>query len=231
MKTIGVIGGMAWPSTVSYYQHINRLITQKLGPEHCATLVLVQTDFDQIKAWGDNDQWDKVGEAVVSLTQQLERAGADFFVIACNTVHGTLPPIISSINLPILHIVDATSKKIQSYGFQTVGLIGSIQTMTGDYFRGRLLDNYGITAITPAKEQQEMLHETLDHELLRGIFTDEAKVKFQKVIDDLLAQGCEAIILGCTEFGLLLDADKSPVPMIDTLVQHTEATVELALSE
>ncbi|KAJ5443494.1 aspartate racemase [Penicillium daleae] len=229
MKTIGIIGGLAWPSTITYYQNINRLISEKLGPLHCAKLIIVQINFDQITKWINSEQWEKVAEALLSLARQLERGGADFIVVACNTVHKVVPAIQDQIPLPILHIVDAASGKIRELGFSRVGLIGSALTMTDDYFAGRLA-KYQIEALLPSEGDQKMIHHALETELAPGIFLPETRARFKEAIGRLIERGAEAIVLGCTEFGKLVQADDSSVPLIDTAKVHSEMAAKMALS-
>lgn len=231
MKTIGIIGGLLWPSSASYYQRINQLVAQKAGAFHCANLVLVQTDFDTIKNWAAEGRWDEIGKALASAARQLESAGADFILIACNTMHKVITAIENDVHLPVLHIVDVTAAKVKHCGFKTVGLLGTVYTMTDDYFRGRLADKHDIRVFTPTQEQHQMVQEAVSQEIVRGCLADEERVLFRQVIDGLVAQGCEAIILGCTELGRYLDAEDAPVPLIDTLVEHVEAAVKLALAE
>lgn len=229
MKTIGIIGGLAWPSTITYYQNINRLISEKLGPLHCAKLIIVQINFDQIVKWVNSEQWEKVAEALLSLARQLERGGADFIAVACNTVHKVVPTIQEQITLPILHIVDAASEKIRELGFRRVGLLGSAFTMTDDYFAGRLA-KHQIETLLPSEGDQKMIHLALETELAPGIFLPETRARFKGAIDRLIERGAEAIVLGCTEFGKLVQADDSSVPLIDTANVHSEMAAKMALS-
>ncbi|KAK3181988.1 hypothetical protein K4F52_006727 [Lecanicillium sp. MT-2017a] len=231
MKTIGIIGGLPWPSTTAYYQRINQLVAQKLGPFHCAKLVLVQTDFDAIKKAAAGDQWDDIGKLLVSSAKQLEDAGADFIVIACNTVHMVLPAVQHEIRLPVLHIVDVTAEKVKRCGFKTVGLLGTVYTMKDDYFSGRLRDNYGITVLLPAPGKTVLIQHAAEQEVATGVLPEDGRATFRQVIDELVTQGCEAIILGCTDFERYLHAGDLPVPLIDTAAEHVEATVAMAFAE
>ncbi|KAJ4165072.1 hypothetical protein LMH87_006719 [Akanthomyces muscarius] len=229
-KTIGIIGGMGWPSSEAYYKLCNQLVSDRLGPLHCANLVLIQTDFDKINAWEAAGRWDLFGNLLVSLAQRLVGAGADMIMIACNTAHKTLPHIRSRISLPIVDIVEVTSLRVKHLGFKTVGFLGTIYTMEDDYFRGPLLNEYGITAITPNRKQREMIQEILEKEVVRGSMSETSKAKFRVIIHDLVSSGAEAIVLACTEFGQHLRAEDSTVPMVDTLTEHAKAAVERALA-
>ncbi|KAJ5586498.1 hypothetical protein VI817_008275 [Penicillium citrinum] len=231
MKTIGIIGGMGWPSSLAYYEKINLLVAEKLGAGHCANLILVQTDFARLTTYAAEGRWDMVGEGIVTLAKQLENAGAHFIMIACNMAHRVLPDIKDEIRLPIIHIVDVASEKIKSHGFKTVGLLGHYHTMNDDFFRGRLKQEHNILCIIPTPEQQEIIQQITVEEVSRGVFLESARVKFREVMDALVAQGCEAIIFGCTEYGRLMDINSGPVPIIDTLIEHVEAAVEQSLEK
>jgi aspartate racemase len=228
MKTIGIIGGLAWPSTITYYSTINRLVSSKLGPEHCAELILVQADFKEILHWIRTKEWELLGKKLLALAKHLESSGADFIVIACNTVHRALPLSEDKIALPILHIVDASLERILQLGLKRVGLIGSPLTMTDEYFAGRLADHQ-VEVVPPSKDDQRTIHDALRNEFVQGLFLPETRVRFKGVISRLAEEGAEAVILGCTEFGILLKEEESPVLLIDTAVVHCEAAVSMAM--
>jgi aspartate racemase len=230
MKTIGIIGGVAWPSSLVYYQKINELTAQRLGGLHCAKLVLVQTDFEIIERYQREDNWDQVGALLSELGNALKQAGADFFLIACNTLHTADRYIESSVDLPFIHIVDPTAKQILTRNFKTVGLLGSRYTMCGEYFAKRIIDRYGLQVLIPEGVHQDFVHKALYQELVKGIFKDSTRAKFKDAIADLVKRGAEVIILGCTEFGMLVRPEDSPVPIIDTTIAHIHAAVDAALS-
>lgn len=229
MKTIGIIGGLAWPSTITYYQEINRLIADKLGPLHSAKLILVQTDFDLLVQWLLADQWDEIGSALSSLARQLEDAGADFILVACNTMHKVMPRIQEQIRVPICHIVDATAEKLRQLGFRKVGLLGSVVTMTDGYFSDRLGEDQ-IETLMPGQEDQGVILEALKAELSVDVYLPETRAAFRDIIARLVARGAEVIILGCTEFGKLVKSEDSPVSIIDTATVHIELAAKMALS-
>jgi aspartate racemase len=231
MKTIGIIGGVAWPSTIVYYQKINELVAQRLGGLHCAKLVLVQTDFETIERHQRENLWDQVGVLLSELGNVLKHAGADFFLIACNTVHTAARQVESSVDLPFIHIVDPTAQQIRARGFKTVGLLGSRYTMCGDYFVKRLEDRYGLQVLIAEGIHQDNVHTALYQELVKGVFKDSTRAKFKDAIADLVVRGAQVIILGCTEFGMLVRAEDSPVPIIDTTMAHVEAAVKTALED
>ena len=231
MKTIGIVGGVAWPSSLVYYRKINELVAQRLGGLHCARLVLAQTDFEIIERCQRENRWDQMGALVSELGNALKRAGADFFLIACNTAHTADRYIESSVDLPFLHIVDPTAKQIVAGGFKKVGLLGSRYTMCGEYFVKRLEDRYGLQVLIAEGVHQDNVHNALYQELVKGVFKDSTRAKYKEAIADLVKRGAEVIILGCTEFGMLVRADDSPVPIVDTTIAHIKAAVDTALSD
>jgi aspartate racemase len=230
MKTIGIIGGLAWPSTAVYYRKINEAIARQLGGLHCARLVLVQTDFDLIEQYEQEGRWTLLGDELGKLGNALKRAGADFFLIACNTVHAAADQISSIVQLPFIHIVDPTGRCVSARGFKTVGLLGSRYTMREGFFVNRLEKGYGLRVLVAEGIHEDNIHNTLYKELAKGILTGAARGKFRDAMADLAARGAEAIILGCTEFGTLVREEDSPVPLVDTTILHVEAAVDAALS-
>ncbi|THC89596.1 hypothetical protein EYZ11_010960 [Aspergillus tanneri] len=218
MKTIGIIGGIGWPSTIAYYQAINKLTAKRLGGSgtHCAKLVLIQTDFHELEELVQESRWDKIGEIFIGLAERLQLAGAELFLLACNTFHMVAPQIQSHISLPMVHIVDTTARKVTEGGYRIVGLIGSRYTMNGDYFIGRLTSEYGLTVVVPDEGQQNEISGALHG---------------QDAIACLVGRGAEVIILGCTEFGLIVQPGDSPVPIVDTTIAHAEASVEMAMAD
>ncbi|KAA8647862.1 aspartate/glutamate racemase family protein [Aspergillus tanneri] len=233
MKTIGIIGGIGWPSTIAYYQAINKLTAKRLGGSgtHCAKLVLIQTDFHELEELVQESRWDKIGEIFIGLAERLQLAGAELFLLACNTFHMVAPQIQSHISLPMVHIVDTTARKVTEGGYRIVGLIGSRYTMNGDYFIGRLTSEYGLTVVVPDEGQQNEISGALHGQLVRGIFLPETRSLFRDAIACLVGRGAEVIILGCTEFGLIVQPGDSPVPIVDTTIAHAEASVEMAMAD
>jgi aspartate racemase len=232
MKTIGIVGGIAWPSTIVYYRAINELVARRRGGTglHCAKLVLAQTDFEEIERHQREGRWDLVGDLLAEQANKLKAAGADFFLLACNTVHTADEHIERAVDLPFLHIVDPTAREVLRRGFKTVGLLGSRYTLTGSYFVERLRDRYALNVLIAEGEHQNNVHDALYYELAKGIFRPETRAKFKAAIEDLVTRDAEAIILGCTEFGMLVEAQDSPVPVIDTTMAHVQAAVDMALS-
>lgn len=232
MKTIGIVGGVAWPSSVVYYQIINKLVAERLGDNglHSAKLVLAQTDFEVVERCQREGRWDLVGDLLAAEGNKLKAAGADFFLVACNTVHSA-ENIAPSVELPFLHIVDPTGRLLVERGYQRVGLLGSRYTMHGNYFLGRLRRDYGLDVLVAQGEHEDNVHNALYEELAKGIFLPETRTKFKAAIASLVDRGAEAIVLGCTEFGMLVETEDSSVPLIDTTVVHAEAAVDLALED
>ena len=232
VETIGVIGGIAWPSTIVYYRIINELVAERLGEDglHSADLVLAQTDFEEIERNQREGRWDRVGVLLAEQGRRLKAAGADFFLLACNTVHTADHYIENAVDLPFLHIVDPTADQLIARGFSTVGLLGSRYTMTGDYFVGRLQKRYGLNVLVAEGEHQDNVHNALYQELAKGEFLPGTRNKFKAAIAELISRGAEAVILGCTEFGLLVRPEDSAVPLVDTTVAHAVAAVDRALT-
>lgn len=231
MKTIGIVGGLAWPSTITYYEIINEETAKRLGGNgrHCAKIVLAQTDFFEVEKNQTEGNWDRVGELLADSVSRLKAAGADFYIIACNTVHIAMPKVEELTDLPYIHIVDPTAEYLVRSGFKKVGLLGSGYTLEKDYFKGRLKDRYGLEVILPEGEHRENIHRALYDELVKGIVRDETKAKFDAAVLDLAGRGAEAVILGCTEFDLAVDQEKSPVPVVDTVRLHALAAVDEAV--
>lgn len=231
MKTIGIVGGIAWPSTLVYYKAIHEYFKERTGTNglHTPNLIIAQTDFALIEAAQAKGRWDEVGRLLAAEANKLKAAGADAFLLACNTVHTADDYIVKNVDLPMLHIVDAAARKVLDRGCTTVGLLGSRYTMKGTYFVGRLEQKYGLKVLVAHGEHENNVHNALYQELARNIFLPETRVKFKAAIVDLVANGAEAIILGCTEFGMLLQEEDSPVPIIDTSFAHAEAAVDFVL--
>jgi aspartate racemase len=232
LKTIGLVGGIAWPSTIIYYRAINEIIAKRLGGQglHCAKMVLAQTDFEEIERRQREGRWDLVGDLLAAEGNKLKAAGADFFLLACNTVHTAEEKVESGVDLPFIHIVDPTAQQVVARGLKKVGLLGSRYTMTGTYFVDRLKTRYGLEVLIAEGEHQDNVHNALYEELAKGIFLPETREKFKAAIADLASRGAEVIILGCTEFGMLVRPEDSPLPIIDTTIAHARAAAEMALA-
>ncbi len=229
MRTIGLLGGMSWESTVPYYQIINRTIAERLGGLHSAKLILYSVDFDEVERLQDADRWVEAGSLLASAAILLQGAGADFLVLCTNTMHRVAPDIEARIQIPLLHIADPTAQTLQTSGFSTVGLLGTRFTMEQDFYRGRLESEFGLTVHVPEPASRKLVHEVIYSELCRGVISESSRAGFQQVVSELVGMGAEAVILGCTEIGLLLRAGDVSVPLFDTTLLHAEAAASFAL--
>jgi len=229
MKTIGMIGGMSWESSVEYYKLVNEGIHQALGGVHSAKSVMVSVDFAEPDLWMKEGDWTKITNLIVKSAQQVESAGADFLLICTNTMHKMAEEVQSAIKIPLLHIADATAQPIVALGIQAVGLLGTRFTMKEDFMKKRLADNYGLKVITPNAEDQEIIHKIIFEELVIGKILPASNEAFKKIMTKLAEQGAEGIILGCTEIGLLVKPSDSTLPLFDTTLLHAQAAVQYAL--
>lgn len=229
-KTIGLIGGMSWESTTNYYQAINRGINAQLGGLHSAKIVLLSVDFAEIELLQHQGEWQKTAEILSAAAQSLEKAGADFFLICTNTMHKVAEQVQQSVNIPLLHIVDATAQQLKNDGFSKVGLLGTRFTMEQDFYKKRLVDKFSIDVIVPTPLEQQLVHQVIYDELCLGHFLDNSKNQYVEVINRLHKQGAQAIILGCTEIALLVKPEHTAVALYDTSKIHAEYAVKFALS-
>jgi len=228
-KTIGLLGGMSWESTETYYRLLNEGIKTALGGLHSAKILMHSFDFAEIEAMQMAGEWDKSGEAMAEAAAGLEAAGADFILICTNTMHKLAGQVEEKSHVPLLHIADATAAVIKEQGFQKVALLGSRFTMEQDFYKGRLLDQYGINVIVPDDADRQIIHDVIYDELCLGKATDSARAEYVCIIEGLQKAGAEAIILGCTEIGLLVGADDTDVPLLDTTKIHADAAVKMAV--
>ncbi len=229
MKTIGLIGGMSWESTIPYYRQINQRIKQQLGGLHSAKIILYSVDFAEIEALQRSGDWDKAGELLAHAAVKLQAAGADCLVLCTNTMHKVAAAIEAAVAIPLLHIADATAEAIQSAGIKKVALLGTRFTMEQDFYKQRLIDGYGLEVLVPDEEGRTLVHQVIYQELCLGLVNDSSRLQYQQIMADLVTQGAEAIILGCTEIGLLVSAKDSTVPLFDTTALHAQKAAEWAL--
>lgn len=229
MKTIGLIGGMSWESTIPYYRQINQRIKQQLGGLHSAKIILYSVDFAEIEALQRSGDWDKAGELLAHAAVKLQAAGADCLVLCTNTMHKVAAAIEAAVAIPLLHIADATAEAIQSAGIKKVALLGTRFTMEQDFYKQRLIDGYGLEVLVPDEEGRTLVHQVIYQELCLGLVNDSSRLQYQQIMADLVTQGAEAIILGCTEIGLLVSAKDSSVPLFDTTALHAQKAAEWAL--
>lgn len=221
MKTIGLIGGMSWESTVSYYQIINETIKEKLGGLHSAKILMYSVDFSEIEECQANGDWDKSAEILGKAGEILEKGGADFIVICTNTMHKVVPQIKNRINIPILHIADATAEALKKDGIKKVALLGTKYTMTQDFYKERLISN-GLSVVIPNEKEIEQVNNVIYNELCLGIVSDDSREIYSGIIERLKMEGAEAVILGCTEIGLLIKQKDSVLPVFDTTKIHAQ---------
>jgi len=231
MKTIGLIGGMSWESTVPYYQTINRVVGRRLGGLHSAKVALYSVDFDEIEKLQHAGGWEESGEILADAAKAVRRAGADFLVLATNTMHKVAAQIEAAVDIPLLHIADATAARVKAAGLTRVGLLGTRFTMEEDFYRGRLETRHGLSVLTPPAGQRALVHDVIYRELCLGNVRGESRQGFQQVVTDLVAREAQGVILGCTEIGLLLRSEDATVPLFDTATIHAEAAALYALEE
>jgi len=230
MRTIGLLGGMSWESTQSYYQQLNQQISQQLGALHSAKIVMWSVDFQQIETLQRAGQWQAAGDILAKHAVALENAGAECVVIATNTMHIVADQVQREIKVPLLHIADATANRLVENRFNRVGLLGTAFTMEKPFYKARLQQNFGIDVVVPDEAERQLVHDVIYQELCLGQIKPESKQAYLAVIEKLEQQGAQAIILGCTEIGLLVAQQDTRLPLIDTVSEHVKAAVEFALS-
>lgn len=231
MKTIGLLGGMSWESTIPYYRLINEGIKQRLGGLHSAKIVLHSVDFHEIEACQASGEWDLAGDMLAQAALGLQKAGAEGIVLCTNTMHKVAHHIESRCTLPFLHIADATGRAITAQNVQRVALLGTRYTMEQDFYRGRLHAEFGIESLIPNEEQRLRINQIIFEELCLGKITAESKLFYQQVIEELQGQGAQGVIFGCTEIGLLLTQQDCTLPVFDTAAIHAADAVNFMLAE
>ena len=228
MKTIGLLGGMSWESSIEYYRIINQSVRKELGGVHSAKIVLISLDFAEIEELQMRGDWKTATERLVQSARELELAGADFFLICTNTMHLMAEDVAAAVSIPLLHIADATAEAIKGKNIQTVGLLGTRFTMEEEFYRGRLVDKHQLQVIIPDQGQRDLVHQVIYDELVQGKIKDRSREEYRSVIDSLINRGADGIILGCTEIGLLVKQEDIPVAVFDTMEIHARAAVEAA---
>ncbi len=231
MKTIGLLGGMSWESTTVYYQLINREVGARLGGLHSAKIVMWSVDFHEIETLQQQDRWEEAGRVLADAARRLEAAGADFIVLCTNTMHIVAEQIEAAVAVPLLHIADATAAEIASAGFKRVGLLGTRFTMERDFYRGRLEARHGLDVRVPPEQDRALVHQVIYDELCHGEIKGPSRAEFRRIVKQLVADGAQGIILGCTEIGLLLREPDAPVPVFDTAAIHAKSAARLARRE
>jgi aspartate racemase len=229
MKTIGLIGGMSWESTVEYYRIINQAVHERLGELHSAQCILWSFDFHEIEVLQHRGDWAVATRRMVEAARAVERAGADFLVICTNTMHKMADDVQAAVGIPLLHIADATAHAIRAAGLGKVGLLATRFTMEQDFYKGRLIQKHGLEVLIPDQAERKVVHEVIYNELCNGRIKDESRRQFTAIIRRLAEEGAQGIILGCTEIGLLISQDDSPIRLFDTTLIHATAAVDFAL--
>lgn len=230
MKTIGLIGGMSWESTVTYYRLINEYVKSRLGGLHSAKILMYSVDFAEIEECQASGNWDKSAAILGSAAQSLQKAGADFIVICTNTMHKVVPAIEKRIDIPIIHIADATADVLLNADIKKAALLGTKYTMLQDFYKERL-EKRGITVLIPNGDDVETINRVIYDELCRGIVSPTSREEYARIIGELKRLGAQGVILGCTEIGMLIDEKCSPLPVFDTTVIHAEKAADISLQE
>lgn len=230
MKTIGMIGGMSWESTVTYYEIVNEVMKERLGGLSSAKVLLYSVNFEEIEKRQSSGAWDECAEILGEAARNLEKAGAEFIVICTNTMHKVAPQMQEMINIPIVHIAETTADELKKKGIQKVALLGTKYTMTQEFYRGKLIEA-GLEVIVPEEDGITMINNVIFNELCLGVQKPESKVAFLKEIEKLRVRGAEGVILGCTEIGMLIKQEDVDLPVFDTTVIHATKAAELALEE
>ncbi|MCE7587934.1 aspartate/glutamate racemase family protein [Vibrio fluvialis] len=231
MKTIGMIGGMSWESTLSYYKAINEGVKAALGGLNSAQICLYSVNFEPIEKLQHEGKWDETAQLLAQAAKSVEAGGADFLLICTNTMHKVAPEIEAQISIPILHIADATAKQLQQDGIERVGLLGTRFTMEQEFYKGRLQQQFGIDVLIPDAEQRQQVHRVIYEELCLGTIRPESRAQYVEIVEDLHRRGAQAVILGCTEIALLIQQHDTDVPLYDTTKIHAEQAVQLAFKE
>jgi aspartate racemase len=229
VKTIGLIGGMSWESSIEYYRIINETVKTKLGGLHSAKSIMVSVDFAEVETLQHQGRWHEAAQVLIGAAKNLENGGADFIILCTNTMHKVAGDIQAHTHIPLLHIADATAERVKGSGISKIGLLGTRFTMEEDFYKGRLTQMYGLEVIIPNAQEREIVHRVIYDELVIGEIRSESKERYINIIDRLVAAGAEGVILGCTEIGLLVHDEDCRVPLFDTTRIHAEAAVDFAL--
>jgi aspartate racemase len=230
MKTIGLLGGMSWESTTDYYRTINTGIKENLGGLHSAQIALYSIDFAKMEQYQQQNDWQGAANHLIEAARKVQAAGADFLLICTNTMHKVADQVEASLQIPLLHIADATAEKLVADGIKTVGLLGTAFTMEEDFYRGRLKRKFDLKVITPRAPDKDIVHNVIYQELCVGKTSSESKTEYLRIIEELAKGGAEAIILGCTEIGMLVKQSDTDVKLYDTTVIHAKKAVEHAIA-
>jgi len=230
MKTIGLLGGMSWESTLTYYREINAGVKKKLGGLHSAEIVLYSVDFDPIEKLQHRGDWEATARILSDTAKNVEAGGADFFLICTNTMHKLAEQVQAAVKIPLLHIADATATVLLKNGIQRVGLLGTAFTMEQDFYKGRLVEKFGLEVLVPDENDRRQVHDVIYNELCLGTINPKSKQAYIDIVDRLARKGAQAVILGCTEIGLLIGQADTAMPLYDTAKIHAAEAVAWALS-
>ena len=231
MKTIGILGGMSWESSAEYYRILNEAVRDQLGGFHSAEVLLYSLNFHEVEALQHQGKWEEAAHLLNEGALRLERGGAECLILATNTMHKLVEPMLYGVNIPFIHIVDPTARAILAAGMDTVGLLGTRYTMEEDFYVGRLRDEFGLSVLIPDEDDRMMVNGCIYNELVKGKVHDSSREAYINVIQKLVEDGAQGIILGCTEIMLLIQQAHSPVPIFDTTRLHALAAVAMALSQ
>jgi len=229
MKTIGLLGGMSWESTVGYYRAINEGVRQQLGGLHSARIVMYSVDFDPIEKLQHSGDWQATGRILADSSRAIEAGGADFLLICTNTMHKVADQVEGAVHIPLLHIADATGDALVQDGVKKVGLLGTAFTMEETFYRGRLAEKFNLDVIIPDSEERQLVHDIIFQELCLGKIRSQSRLAYTRIVESLARSGAEAVILGCTEIGMLISRNNTDIPLYDTTEIHAGKAVELAL--
>ena len=229
MKTIGLIGGMSWESSIEYYRIINESTKAKLGGLHSAKSIMYSVDFAEVEILQHQGRWAEAAEMLIDAARSLENGGAEFIVLCTNTMHKVADDIQAKVEIPLLHIADATAQVVIDAGLKKIGLLGTRFTMEEEFYKGRLSEKYSLSVLVPNAQAREIVHHVIYDELVVGKIEQRSKEQYIDIIEQMVDQGVEGVILGCTEIGLLIHKPDSQVPLFDTTRIHAKAAVEYAL--
>ena len=229
MKTVGLLGGMSWESTVTYYRAINEGVKNALGGLHSAKIAMYSVDFEPLEKLVHEGDWEAAAKILSQAAQSIQSAGADFLLLCTNTMHKVAPQIEKAIKIPLLHIADATAEVLVRKGIKTAGLLGTAFTMQQDFYKGRLKEKYRLDVLVPDEEDRQMVHKIIFHELCLGKIQADSKTEYLRIIDRLVDRGAEAVILGCTEIGMLITQDDTKAALFDTTAIHAGKAVDYAI--
>lgn len=230
MKTIGLLGGMSWESTAGYYRIINQTVRRRLGGLHSARIAMVSVDFAPLEAQQREGDWAGAADVLAQAARGIEAAGADFFLICTNTMHKVADEVAAAVDIPLLHIADATAAELTAHGVQTVGLLGTGFTMEEDFYKGWLQRVHGLDVVVPGKADRQLVHDVIYQELCRGDIRPASKRAYLRIVAEMTRAGVQGVVLGCTEIGLLIGREDTDTPLFDTTAIHAEKAVERALS-